>query len=97
MNWTQKLTITNVGSAADTFLVSVQPVGGGPAPSVSTNTLQLAPGQSQDIGVQFAADHLAGGVVSGICANPGYAIDSDRPGAVLVRRSDPGTQPIFRF
>ncbi len=65
INWTQKLTITNVGKSADTFSISTQPLGDGPAPSVSTNTLQLAPGQSADVGVLFAASGLPRGVYQG--------------------------------
>ncbi len=65
VNWTQNLTITNAGTLADTFALSIQQAADGAAPSLSTNTLQLDPGQSQSVGVQFAADQLGGGVYQG--------------------------------
>lgn len=65
VNGTQTLTVTNAGTAADTFALSVQPASDGAAPTLSANTVQLAPGQSQSVGVQFSADQLSGGAYQG--------------------------------
>ncbi len=62
---TQTLTLTNTGKAADTFTITGQPVGDGPAPSLAANTIQLDPGQSKNVDVQFAGDQLSGGVYQG--------------------------------
>ncbi len=65
INWAQKLTVTNVGSTPDNFAISAQPVGDGPIPSLSTTTLQLAPGQSAELAVQLVAQALTGGAYQG--------------------------------
>jgi hypothetical protein len=62
---TQTLTITNVGSATDTFSINVQSLQGSPAPTVSSNSIQLQPGQSRDIAVQFTNSSLAAGTYEG--------------------------------
>ncbi|MDQ2947370.1 MAG: S8 family serine peptidase [Acidobacteriota bacterium] len=61
----QSLTITNLGAAADTFSINVQPSGSGPAPTVSSNSVQLQPGQSQDLKVQFTNSNLPAGAYQG--------------------------------
>ncbi|MGI8741308.1 MAG: S8 family serine peptidase [Bryobacteraceae bacterium] len=62
---TKTLTITNAGSTSDTFSITPLPLGAGPAPVVSSNTVQLAPGQSQDLAVQFTNSGLQPGAYQG--------------------------------
>jgi hypothetical protein len=59
------LTITNVGSTADTFSISAQALGDGPIPSVSTNSVQIPAGGSKDVQIEFAASALGGGAYQG--------------------------------
>ncbi len=62
---TQTLTVTNLGSTADTFSVGVKAASFGPAPTTSSNSIQLQPGQSQDVTVQFTDRSLAPGTYQG--------------------------------
>jgi minor extracellular serine protease Vpr len=57
---TRTLTLSNVGANPDTFSIVAQPFNG-PAPAVATNAVQLAPGQSQDVAVQFTNSGLSPG------------------------------------
>jgi minor extracellular serine protease Vpr len=59
------LALTNVGTATDTFSITVQPMGNGPAPSLSNNTVQLDPGQTQNISVELAGSSLDPGAYQG--------------------------------
>jgi minor extracellular serine protease Vpr len=77
---TNTLTITNVGSAADTFSIVAQPMGGGPAPTLVSNTVQLNPGQSQSIPVEFAGTSLDPGAYQGYLQIQG----TQNPVAALV-------------
>ncbi len=63
---TQKLTVVNTGAAPDVFSISAQGMGDGPVPALSDNSIQLAPGQSREIAVQFSARGLSGGVYQGV-------------------------------
>ncbi len=62
---TATLSLTNVGSAPDTYSITVQPIGGGPAPMLSSNSVQLNPGQSQNISVELAGASLDPGAYQG--------------------------------
>ena len=62
---TQTLTVTNLGAVADTFSIGVEASGSGPAPTVSSNSMQLQPGQSQDVTVQFTNGSLTAGTYQG--------------------------------
>src|SRR5262249_42554969 len=62
---TSSLTLTNVGSAADTFSITVQPLGNGPIPILSANSVQLNPGKSQNISVELAGASLDPGAYQG--------------------------------
>ena len=62
---TNALTITNVGSAPDTFSIAIQSIGNGPVPSLSTNNIQLNPGQSQSISVEISGSALDPGSYQG--------------------------------
>ncbi|MDP8982255.1 MAG: S8 family serine peptidase [Acidobacteriota bacterium] len=57
---TRTLTVSNVSTNADTFSIVAQPVNG-PAPALAMNTVQLLPGQSQDVAVQYTNSGLAPG------------------------------------
>ena len=59
------LALTNVGTATDTFSITVQPMGNGPAPSLSNNIVQLDPGQTQNISVELAGSSLDPGAYQG--------------------------------
>ena len=59
------LTLTNLGTAPDTFSIVPQPIGNGPAPSLSATSVQLDPGQSQSISVRFTASSLDPGAYQG--------------------------------
>jgi subtilisin family serine protease len=62
---TRTLTITNVGSTADTFSISAQALGDGPVPSVSTSSVQIPAGDSKNVQIEFAASALGGGAYQG--------------------------------
>jgi hypothetical protein len=62
---TAMLALTNVGSAPDTYSITIQPIGGGPAPMLSANTVQLNPGQSQNVSVELAGASLDPGAYQG--------------------------------
>jgi minor extracellular serine protease Vpr len=62
---TRTLTVSNVGTAADTFQLSVAPLDGGSVPELPYTSVQLDPGASVDIPVRFAADGLAAGIYDG--------------------------------
>ena len=62
---TQTVTVTNLGPAADTFSIGVDPSGSGPFPAVSSNSIQLQPGQSQDVAIQFSNTALSPGLYQG--------------------------------
>ncbi len=59
------LTISNVGTAADTFLLSVAPRGGGPVPQLPSASVPLAAGASTTIAVELQAPGLAPGQYEG--------------------------------
>ena len=65
LDQTRTLTLTNVGAAPDTFSIAAQPMGNGPVPSLSANTVQLNPGQSQSISVELAGASLDPGGYQG--------------------------------
>ena len=60
INQTLTLTISNVGQVSDSFSVTVLPssASGSVAPSVGAASVQLDPGQSQAVPVQFASNGL---------------------------------------
>jgi minor extracellular serine protease Vpr len=62
---TRTLTVSNVGTTADTFLLAVTPLDGGSAPDLPYTKVQLDPGASVDVPVRFAADGLAAGIYDG--------------------------------
>jgi subtilisin family serine protease len=72
----RRLTVTNIGSSADTYSIDVQQLGDGPPPSVSGGTLQLAPGSSADITVRFSSSGLAAGAYDGFVVIRSSSSDS---------------------
>ena len=65
VNQTSTLTLTNIGAASDTFSINVQPIGTGPVPTLSSNSVPLNPGQSQNISVNFTGAALDPGAYQG--------------------------------
>jgi minor extracellular serine protease Vpr len=55
------VTLTNAGSAPDSFTVAVNPLDGMLAPTVDTPAFSLTPGQTQVINLTMAAQNLAPG------------------------------------
>jgi subtilisin family serine protease len=62
---TQQLALTNVGKVSDTFTIQVAPVAGSPSPTLSTSSVQLDPGASQQVPVSLDPTGLAAGEYSG--------------------------------
>jgi minor extracellular serine protease Vpr len=59
------VTLTNIGTTGDTFSITAVPQGDGPAPAVSINTVQLNPGASRTIALEFVGTGLAPGAYQG--------------------------------
>ena len=94
------VTITNVGTATDTFRILVQPrAGSGPAPVISADTFQLDPGQSQDVAVQLAPANFNAGADQGVLMIRGdrgpvaasvpywYGVPSQTPAYLTILRA----------
>jgi minor extracellular serine protease Vpr len=65
-NLSQTLTISNVGSAAESYSLAVAPRdAGAPAPALGSNTITVPPGQSANVPVTFTGSGLAGGQYEG--------------------------------
>ena len=64
-NLSRNLTISNVGAAATVFQLSVAPLSGAPAPSLSATTFSLAPGASGQVTVNLSASSLQPGQYQG--------------------------------
>ena len=62
---TAMLTLTNVGTVTDTFSLTALPLGSGPAPTLSANSVSIDPGQSQTISVELAGTSLDPGAYEG--------------------------------
>ncbi len=92
----REVTIANVGPAQDTFTITVAPLGDGPAPSVSENSVQLDPGAQQVVTLHFGADGLAPGEYQGFVQIQGtqstvtaqvpywYAVPTGTPAHITV-------------
>ncbi len=59
------LTLSNLGTAADTLSLSVVAYGTGPAPVLSETSVALAPGASREIALRFTGSELPAGLYSG--------------------------------
>jgi subtilisin family serine protease len=101
----RNLTIANVGTAAETFLLSAVPRDGSPAPALSHGSLELEPGASAELSLDFTAAGLQPGQYEGFIAVQGtasgiethipywYAVPSGIPHSITVlsNRADDGS------
>ena len=97
---TLNLTLTNLGTATDTYSLSVLPTGSSPAPSLSAASLSIDPGNSQQLSLTVATSTLASGEYQGFVqvagsANPApilipywYAIPGATPSGISVLYTD---------
>jgi hypothetical protein len=102
VNNTLNLTLGNVGTAADTYSINVAPVGNSPAPALSTNTVRLDTGGTQQIAVTLSAGNLepgeyqgylqiAGATGSSVAAIPyWYGVPGPDPNGISILWSDQG-------
>jgi len=91
-----RLSVTNLGTAPDTFSISVTPRGDGPAPVVDSGSLTIAAGATAPLTLSFAATGLAAGAYEGfvnITSNTSgfvsrvpywYAVSSNIPANIVV-------------
>jgi len=92
----RSLTITNLGTASETFSVSAVPTAGAPVPSLSTDSVTLDPGASTTVALSFPAPGLSAGQYEGFVAVTGatsgvesrvpywYAISSESPAYITI-------------
>lgn len=69
----REVTISNVGTGADTFSMSAFPVGAGPAPTLFASSLRIDPGKSQTVPVYFTGASLEPGEYQGFLQIQGSA------------------------
>lgn len=92
------ITFTNAGAAADAFTLSVTPSTGSLAPLISTSTLNLNPGQSQDVVISFSGTAPDPGAYQGLLQVQGsrgattripywYGVPSPQPAFVQILNS----------
>lgn len=74
---TSAITLSNVSKSSDTYSLSTDSVDGVLSPSFDTSTVQIGPGQSMTVNVQFKGSSLAPGAYQG---------------AILATSSTSGTQ-----
>jgi subtilisin family serine protease len=67
------LTLSNLGTAADTYAISVAPIGAGPAPSLSTTSLRIEGGQWETLTVRWTGAALEPGEYQGFLQIQGSA------------------------
>ena len=96
-NLQRGLTLTNIGTAEETYFLTPSPHRGDqPAPSVAESTLTLAPGASRQLAVNFQAANLAPGSYQGFltitAASTGsslrvpywYAATANEPARIVI-------------
>jgi subtilisin family serine protease len=66
VNRDRAVTLTNLGTAADTVSLSVAAYGTGPVPTLSENSISLEPGASREIALHFSGGDLPAGQYSGL-------------------------------
>ncbi len=88
---TVQISLSNVGTASDTYTIQVVPAGSGPAPSISTSSLSLDPGAAQQVPVSLDASGLAAGEYSGNLLVTGTA--SGSVASIPYWFAVPGSQP----
>ncbi len=98
---TQNLTITNIGTAADTFTITVTPRDPGFTPQVSSTSLQIAPGGTGTVQVTIPGSGLTPGEYEGAIHIQGVNTTTDThvmywfgvPSATPYLLTDMGTDP----
>ena len=93
------LTITNIGTAEDTFSLKATPYGASPIPELETTTMTLAPGASRTIAVTWSVSDLAEGAYDGVVEVRGTANGSQLriPYWYAVRSSKPGFITLYQI
>ena len=110
---TQTVTVTNIGTAPDTFTLSVVPSEGAAAPVVSDGSVALQPGESRDVALRFTNEGLAPGAYQGFVQIQAtqngvaarvpywYAISTGEPRYLTILDSaasgDPGSRQFIFF
>ncbi|MBK5291973.1 MAG: S8 family serine peptidase, partial [Acidobacteriia bacterium] len=96
---TRPLTITNAGTAEDTFSLTAGPFGESPAPQLAMTSMTLAAGASRTIDVVWSVSDLAAGAYQGVVNVRGTANDSQLriPYWYAVRSPNPGFITLFRI
>jgi minor extracellular serine protease Vpr len=86
---TVQLSLSNVGSAADTYTIQAVPTGNDPAPSIGAGTVSLDPGAMRQVPVTLDASGLTPGEYSG------YLLVSGTAGAGRIPYwfAVPGSEP----
>jgi subtilisin family serine protease len=99
---TRSFSLRNLSTSPDTFTITVVPFGGGAIPAVSANTIDLAPGASQEIIVRLQGTNLPPQAYEGVLVVRGtqsdvesripywYAVPSQRASVISVIEP-PGT------
>lgn len=90
------LTLTNIGTAPETYLLTAIPRDGAPVPELPASTLELQPGETAEFQVAFPASGLQTGQYEGVIAVEGtvsgvqsripywYAVGSPEPRAISL-------------
>jgi subtilisin family serine protease len=66
LNLTRTVRLQNVGTGVDSYTITVAPTADGVAPQLSTNTIQLSPGASEEITLRFEGNSLPAGAYEGV-------------------------------
>lgn len=97
---TLNLTLSNIGTVSDTYSIGVLPVGGSPAPALSTNTVELDANGSQALSATVNASGLAPGEYQGYLQVTGtatsnvttipywFAVPGSTPAGITVLHQD---------
>ena len=81
---TVQLSLSNVGTASDTYTIQAVPAGSGPAPSISTSSLSLDPGAAQQVPVTPGCFGSGGRRILGQSVGLGHGQWECREHSVLV-------------
>jgi minor extracellular serine protease Vpr len=95
-NLTRSLSVTNLGTADDTFSITVAPASGA-APTLDTSTLRLAAGASQPVDLRLRVSDAAVGVSQGYLRLRGSRSDTDTvvPYWYAVTDQTPANIPVL--
>ena len=96
----RQLTLTNLGTAVETYLITALPRDGAPAPALPSSTVQLDPGASTSLTLTFSSTGLAPGEYDGVLAVQGtlsgveshipywYAVGPGTPRTITILYTD---------